>query len=155
MEVLQIVLEVNFFIAKQQVNLSDRAKSLSSSKHKGTYNKLPEFRICRSEAVAEVHLKWWLVYGTYQKFDTDTEIGGTDHGQRLAVNLIQTKGFKKYCRDAKYWYFISSTLPASMATKMPFTFNVLVTLNYLSILSKMLEQSRKESTKTLYEQLTC
>lgn len=29
-------------------------------------------------------------------------------------------------------------------------FNVLVTLNYFSILSKVLEQIRKESTKTFY-----
>lgn len=124
MEVLQIVLEVYFFVTKQQVNLTDRAKSLASCKHKGTHNKLPEFRICRSEAVAEMHLKLWLVYDTYQKSDIDTEIWGTDYGQRPTVNLIQTKGFKKYYRDAKYLYFISSTICASMATKMPFPFNV-------------------------------
>lgn len=145
MAVLQVVSGVYFFVTKEQVNLSDRAKSLLFSKHKGTYNKLPEFRICRSAAV--MHVKWWFVYGTYQKSDIDTEIGGADYGQRLTVNLTQTKGFKKYCRDAKYLHFITSTI---CATKMPFTFNVLVTLNYLPILPKMLEQIRKEPTKTLY-----
>lgn len=34
--------------------------------------------------------------------------------------------------------------------KNALTFNVLVTLNYLPILSKVLEQITKESTKTLY-----
>lgn len=76
MEILPIVSEVYFFVTEQQVNLRDGTKSLSSSKHKGTYNKLPEFRMCRSEVVAEMHLKLWLVYGTYQQSDIGTEIWG-------------------------------------------------------------------------------
>lgn len=51
MEVLQISLQV-IFCYKLATNLSDKAKSLYVILSAQSFNKLPEFKICRSEALA-------------------------------------------------------------------------------------------------------